>query len=80
MIVLSIDQVCELLGCKRRQVFYLLKTGILEAAPKIGRSLRIYKDSVERALTRPTKKSRKKRETRYAEPALISDADIEGCL
>ncbi len=39
---LSIEQVCERLGCKRRRVFQLLKDGTLERAPRFGRSLRIY--------------------------------------
>lgn len=59
--VLSIAQVCELMGCKRATVFVLLKTGILERAPRYGRELRIYRDSVEAALARPTRRTRAKR-------------------
>ena len=64
--VLSIEAVCEILGCKRRRVFQLLNDGTLERAPRFGRSLRIYKASVERALT-PT--PAKRRAARRPSPA-----------
>lgn len=47
-----------MLGCKRRRVFQLLANGTLERAPRFGRAIRIYKASVERALTWPTPKRR----------------------
>jgi len=58
MLTMSIEQVCELLGCKRRQVFLLLADGVLERAPRFGRSLRIFRASVERALLPKTAKAR----------------------
>lgn len=59
---MSIEAVCERLGCKRRRVFQLLADGTLERAPRFGRSLRIYAASVDRALAPPEpKKGRKKR-------------------
>ncbi len=60
--VVSVDWVCETLGCKRRRVFQLLADGILERAPRFGRSLRIYKASVERALAPVAPKRRPKRQ------------------
>lgn len=58
--VLSVEQVGELLGCKRSKVFELLADGTLERAPRYGRELRIYKASVERALAPKTAKARKR--------------------
>lgn len=71
--VLSIPQVCELLGCKRRRVFQLLNDGTLERAPRFGRSLRIYRASVERALT-PT--PAKRRAARRPSAAGFEIADV----
>lgn len=47
-----------MLGCKRRRVFQLLANGTLERAPRFGRAIRIYRASVERALTWPAVKRR----------------------
>ena len=47
--VLSVEQVAEILGCKRRRVFQLLADGTLEKAPRFGRSIRVFADSVARA-------------------------------
>ncbi len=58
---LSVAQVCEVLGCKRRQVFRLLSDGVLERAPRYGRELRIFRASVDRALLPPPAPGRKKR-------------------
>lgn len=55
---LSVEAVCERLGCSRRRVFQLLADGTLERAPRFGRSLRIFGASVDRALT-PTPKKRR---------------------
>lgn len=60
-IVMSIPQVCELMGCGRSRVFELLSDGTLERAPRYGRHLRIYTDSVHRALERATPRGRKHR-------------------
>lgn len=59
--VLSIAQVCELLGCSRSRVFELLADGVLDRAPRFGRSLRIYTDSVLAAVARPTPRKARKR-------------------
>jgi excisionase family DNA binding protein len=56
---MSIEAVCERLGCKRRRVFQLLADGTLERAPRFGRSLRIYAASVDRALAPPEPKKRR---------------------
>lgn len=64
--VVSVEQVAEILGCKRRRVFQLLADGTLERAPRFGRSLRIYRASVDRALT-PT--PAKRRAARRPSPA-----------
>lgn len=61
---MSVEQVCERLGCKRRQVFQLLADGVLERAPRYGRSLRIFAASVDRALVPEKKQRRKQRVTR----------------
>lgn len=67
--VMSIPEVCERLGCKRRRVFELLADGTLERAPRYGRSLRIYTASVDRALA-PTPSARRnaRRVTRFSIP------------
>jgi len=73
--VLSIPEVCELLGCKRRRVFQLCADGILERAPRFGRSLRIYRASVERALT-PTPVKRRAARRPSAAGFEISDVPL----
>lgn len=77
-IVLSIPQVCELLGCKRSKVFQLLSEGTLERAPRYGREIRIYRESVERALL-PVDNSPKRRAKRVLAPPVwnISDISLE---
>lgn len=65
MLVMSVEQVCEVLGCKRRRVFQLLADGTLERAPRYGRALRIYTASVERALM-----PRGRRQRERAQPTL----------
>lgn len=74
--VLSIEQVCEALGCKRWTVFKLLREGRLERAPRYGKQIRIYRDSVEAALARPPKPGRKPRRPKthgvpVADPAAV---------
>lgn len=59
--VVSIEQAAETLGCSRRQIFKLLNDGVLERAPRLGRRLRIYTASVERALQPPKTQGRKRR-------------------
>ncbi len=71
--VLSIDQVCEVLGCKRSKVFELLSKGILERAPRYGRDLRIFKASVDRALHPAPVRGRK---PRVPSPAGFELSDI----
>lgn len=62
-VVMSVAQVCEQLGCQRRQIFRLLTLGVLERAPRYGRSLRIYTASVLRALQPAPARGRKRRES-----------------
>lgn len=71
---LSVEQVAEILGCKRRRVFQLLADGTLERAPRFGRSLRIYRVSVDHALMPAPSKRRARRErvTRVGEIARAS--------
>ncbi len=58
--VVSVEQACNALGCKRSKVFELLSIGTLERAPRYGREIRIYTASVERALLPKTKKARER--------------------
>jgi excisionase family DNA binding protein len=75
-ITVSVEQVCEALGCKRRRVFQLLADGILERAPRWGRSLRIYYASLQRALLPAIPEpARKKRATAF-EPAKLENLKI----
>lgn len=71
--VLSVEQAAEILGCKRRRVFQLLADGTLERAPRFGRSLRIYRASVDRALA-PTPARR--RAARRPSPAGFELGDV----
>jgi excisionase family DNA binding protein len=75
-IVLSIAQVCDLMGCKRSKVFELLADGVLERAPRYGRSLRIYTDSVHKALARPEPARRRSKRARRVEVERINPADV----
>lgn len=72
--VVSVEEACEILGCKRRKLFQLLAEGVLESAPRYGRSLRIFRASVERALM-PREGDRRKQRSRKA-PELISASDV----
>lgn len=72
---MSIEATCEKLGCKRRQIFYLLASGKLEAAPRVGRSLRIYAQSVDRLLAHPTDTPRSRR-TRSPAGFELSDIPV----
>lgn len=76
--VVSVDEACQMLGCKRRRLFQLLADGTIERAPRYGREIRIYRDSVERALARPAKSTghRSKRK-RVVEVPLITAADVQ---
>lgn len=58
--VVSVQQAMQMLGCKERQIFYMLERGILERAPRWGKEIRIYTASVVRALTPATKKERQR--------------------
>jgi excisionase family DNA binding protein len=75
--VISVDEACKMLGCKRRRLFQLLADGTLERAPRYGREIRIYVDSVERALARPTVSARKSRKRLPSAPPLIAPGDIQ---
>ena len=59
--VVSIEQAGELLGCGRSRVYELIASGTLEAAPKFGRQLRIYRASVDRALLGHVRSAGRKR-------------------
>lgn len=59
-LTMTIEQVCESLGCKRTRVFQLLRDGTLDRAPRFGRSLRIMSESVERAVRGPQKSNPKR--------------------
>ena len=74
--VVSIAQACETLGCKRSKVFELLRAGVLEAAVRHGREVRIFKASVERALLPAPSHGRKRRVPRS--PAGFGS--LTGCL
>lgn len=73
--VVSIQWVCETLGCSRSRVFQLLAAGTLVRAPRFGRSLRIYKDSVDAALE-PVSNGRKRRARTHA-PERIRREELE---
>lgn len=75
-LVMSVDETARVLGCSRRHVFNLLNDGTLERAPRYGRSLRVYSESVRQALTRPEPKGRKSRARRPTGPERINPADI----
>jgi excisionase family DNA binding protein len=56
--VLDIEQVCQRLRCSERQVFKLLRQGLLERAPKYGRCTLVYEDTVDKLLARPDDKTK----------------------
>ena len=60
-IAMTIEQVCETLGCKRTRVFQLLRNGTLVRAQRFGRQIRILTESVESALRGPQTHAPKKR-------------------
>ncbi len=76
-LVISVEEVCQTLGCGRRRVFQLLAEGILERAPRYGRALRIFKASVERALLSPPTPERKKRRKAVSAVGLIGPDDVD---
>jgi excisionase family DNA binding protein len=47
---MSVDETARSLGCRRRQVFRLLRAGELRRAPKVGRRLMVLTDSVNALL------------------------------
>lgn len=73
--VYSLEQTMQIMGCKRSKVFELLSNGTLERAPRFGREVRIYKDSVERALARPAPDKARGKRTRR-QPVDFSLEDI----
>ena len=73
---MSIEAVCEVLGCGRSRVFELLADGTLARAPRFGRRLRIYRASVERALAPKTKKRRAARSPAAPTFTAASFADL----
>lgn len=61
--VMSLQEVQDMMGCGRTKVFELLANGTLEQAPRYGRNIRIYRDTVLKALERT------RRRTRRAQPS-----------
>jgi excisionase family DNA binding protein len=76
MVVVSVEQVCEMLGCKRRRVFQLLSDGTLERAPRYGRQIRIYRASVERALMPRAPERARKRRVKAPVMGLLTLSDV----
>lgn len=77
--VMSLEDVCQLLGCKRSRVFELLRAGKLERAPRMGRLLRITAASVERLLLTPAPapvRQRRKRPPPPFVPARLENIPI----
>ncbi len=74
--VVSVEEAGRILGCKRSRVFELLSDGVLERAPRYGRALRIYRDSVDRALM-PASNGRKRRAP-IAPDWDLGDVPLEG--
>jgi excisionase family DNA binding protein len=72
-LTMSIDEVGEMLGCKRTRVFQLLKDGTLDRAPRFGRDLRILRASVERALVPPVPRNRSRKTVQAPAPVRLSD-------
>lgn len=75
-IVVSVDRAAEILGCSRRRVFELLADGVLERAPRLGRRLRIYTESVLRAVARPEPRTRKRRRLKQDEAPDVRLEDL----
>ncbi len=70
----SVLEAAERLGCKRRKVFELLASGLLERAPRYGRQIRIYSDSVDAALARPAGAERRSRKRKSLAPKIDAEA------
>lgn len=66
--VLSVEETALKLGCSRRKVFQLLADGILERAPRYGKQIRIYEDTVNKALARPEGKASAKKHMLHVPP------------
>ena len=65
METVSVEEACEQLGCKRRTIFRLLQQGVITAAPRLGRKLRIFRESIVRAQSPlPESQGRKRRAPR----------------
>ncbi len=64
METVSLEEACVELGCKRRQIFKLLKAGVLESAPRLGRKLRIFRASIVAAQHPHATRGRKRRTPR----------------
>lgn len=73
---LSVEETAETLGCSRRQVFVLLAAGTIDRAPRFGRSVRVLRASVDRALltpAAPTAPTRRARRPRLAKGFSVAD-------
>lgn len=72
----SVEQACELLGCKRRQLFKLLAAGTISAAPRLGRKLRIFRESIARAQSPEPESHGRKRRSRPVVGVRIDDVPV----
>lgn len=70
------EEVMQKLGCKRRRLFQLLADGTLERAPRWGREIRIYTESVVRAMTQKQPRKRKQRVTLAPAPVRVEDVPV----
>lgn len=72
---LSVAEAAQVLGCRRRKVFYLLKEGALVGTPKIGRERRITRDSVEELLA-ASEQPRRHRKRALDDVARLEDIPV----
>lgn len=76
-LAVPVSVAAERLGCSRSRVFQLLRMGVLEKAPKLGREIRIYTASVTSALTKPEPtRGRKARTAKRLTPPPVSLSNI----
>jgi excisionase family DNA binding protein len=56
VVSVSVDEVCDLLGCGRTKAFELLRQGKLKRAPRQGKKRMVDADSVRRLINVPTRR------------------------
>jgi excisionase family DNA binding protein len=59
-LVVSVEEAGARLGCGRNQIFKLLRQGILDRAPRLGRKVMILAATLQRALEAPASKAGRK--------------------